>query len=281
MKYQTGIKTLLIFTAFTFALALFGTKALASDYKYKVLDPRYNPSAEQIAERNIPPVQEVLPDEEKKGFDFLRFLSIIALISFPAFIITLSVKAFKEITEDIPGRISEENKPEKEKEQQTLGNIKIQPKPKAEKDFSLEDLADTEDIENINFDNLKIMPDKRIDEKAQNMPVSIKQMMENTDEKYKHTTSPLHKKNPMLLNTAPLTKNKGLCLVEYNQKYSLIGYINNEIFLLNQFDYVNSNEIRSRLSEKVDNKDRYIVRLGDYKALVEVSDKDMSLLLEL
>ena len=85
----------------------------------------------------------------------------------------------------------------------------------------------------------------------------------------------------MLLNTAPLTSNKGFCLVEYNQKYSLIGYINNEIFLLNQFSSVYTNEIRSRLSETVGNKDRYIVRLGNYKALVEVSESKMNVLLEL
>lgn len=51
--------------------------------------------------------------------------------------------------------------------------------------------------------------------------------------------------------------------------------------MLNKFDSLKSSEIRSRLSETVDNKDRYIVRLGEYKALVEVSDKKMELLLEL
>ena len=96
-----------------------------------------------------------------------------------------------------------------------------------------------------------------------------------------YATSPVVKKNPMLLNTLHLTKNKGFCLVEYNKKYSLIGYINNEIFLLNQFDNVSSVEIRSRLSETIDNKDRYIVRLGGYKALIEVSDSDMNLLVNL
>ena len=85
----------------------------------------------------------------------------------------------------------------------------------------------------------------------------------------------------MLLNTSVLGTDKGLCLVEYNQKYSLIGYIGNEIFMLNQFDSINSSEIRSRLSDSNELRDRYIVRLGDYKALVEVSDKKMNLLLEL
>ena len=88
-------------------------------------------------------------------------------------------------------------------------------------------------------------------------------------------------KNPLLITNAKLANNKGLCLVEFKKKYSLIGYINDEIFMLNKFDSLKSSEIRSRLSETVDNKDRYIVRLGEYKALVEVSDKKMELLLEL
>ena len=98
----------------------------------------------------------------------------------------------------------------------------------------------------------------------------------------KFFSSPVQKaQNPMLLNTSPLASNKGLCLVQYNSKFSLIGYINDDIFMLNQFDNVNSSEIRSRLSESTSSRDRYIVRLGDYKALVEVTDTKMNLLLEL
>ena len=85
----------------------------------------------------------------------------------------------------------------------------------------------------------------------------------------------------MLLNTAPLTKNKGLCLVEYENKYSLMGYINKKVFVLNQFDSVKSCEIRPRLTEKNGNKDRYLVRLGSYKGLIEVSDSEMNLLINL
>ena len=51
--------------------------------------------------------------------------------------------------------------------------------------------------------------------------------------------------------------------------------------MLNQFNAINGTEIRARLSETLAGKDRYIVRLGDFKALVEVSDKNMKMLLEL
>lgn len=276
MNDRTGIKKTFIFTALVFTLTatllILNQSAQASDYQYKVLDPKYNPAAEQLLEGNIPPVQEVLPDEQNDGFDFGRFLAILAAVSFPIFIISLAVKTFKEITEEVPGRTKKteekafENNDEKNKkvENQTIGNIKIETTSKNEEPITI-----------------KSTPKKEVTKKSIQTNHNIEDIITAEKLAQNYATAPVTKKNPMLLNTAKLTSNKGLCLVEYNQKYSLIGYINNEIFLLNQFNSVNSNEIRSRLSETVDNKDRYIVRLGSYKALVEVSDTDMNLLLNL
>ena len=93
-------------------------KALASDYQYKVLDPKYNPSAEELADGKVHTVEELTPIKSKKGFDFGTFFAILAMIAFPMFIISLAVKTFKEVTEDVPGR--------KQQEEQILGNIKIE-----------------------------------------------------------------------------------------------------------------------------------------------------------
>lgn len=285
MNYLTGIKNLLILTAFTFIITSFAfvQNALASDYQYKILDPKYNPSAEKIMEGNIPPIEEVRLENTNHGFDFGLFLAILAAVTFPIFVISVAAKTFKQVTEDIPGRVTDkkeleelaalQNKNRKStKARQILGNVKIPPSSNQKPQNNLQNAQVTRPIPR----NTNVTKSTTVSPKTKQM---LK--MHPAQGKAQTATSPVGKKNPMLLNTAPLTSNKGFCLVEYNQKYSLIGYINNEIFLLNQFSSVYTNEIRSRLSETVGNKDRYIVRLGNYKALVEVSESKMNVLLEL
>ena len=308
-----SIKKILLF--FCLTLTIFFTanvKSFASDYQYKVLDPKYNPQAEELLNGTLSNVPEVELKEPKK-FDFGSFFAIFALVVFPIIIISLAVKTLKEIAEEVPGR-----------ENQDTGNITI----KAQNDTSAKkeiqkDVQDkkpsytTQDkksvvqkqnttpiqhsapVNNQVPVNSKMINTVKKDVRAasdtivrktqirpampQKPPSQKEKLPQNANISIsKYFSSPEQKaKNPMLLNTSLLSKNKGLCLVEYNKKYSLIGYINNEIFMLNQFDSVQTSEIRSRLSESVDSKDRYIVRLGDYKALVEVSDTKMKLLLEL
>lgn len=297
MKYRTGIKNLLIFTAFILISFAFGIKADASDYQYKILDPKYNPSAEKIMEGNIPPIEEIKLEKERQGFDFGLFIAIFAAVTFPIFVISVAVKTFKEVTEDVPGRIKDkkelkeldeikEKSKKAQKPKQIIGNVKIPPTSKSNmtKVQTKKNPQVTNNIKNANITK----PISRNSNVTKSTTVSSKtnQMLKKQTSKGNFATNfasskSIDKKNPMLLNTAPLTSNKGFCLVEYNQKYSLIGYIGNEIFLLNQFSSVNTSEIRSRLSESVDSKDRYIVRLGNYKALVEVSESKMNVLLEL
>ena len=269
MNINTKIKFILIFTAFVLSFAFAGFRAEASDYQYKILDPRYNPSAEKLAEGNIPPVEEVQIDETQRGFDFGKFLAIIAVIAFPTFVVSMAFKTFKKVMEEVPGReveIAETKEEEKnEKQEQVIGNIKIP----------------AENISEKKEEKSQPQLQKTAVKEPAVSNANIEKALQKEQKTSGYATSPVVKKNPMLLNTLHLTKNKGFCLVEYNKKYSLIGYINNEIFLLNQFDNVSSVEIRSRLSETIDNKDRYIVRLGGYKALIEVSDSDMNLLVNL
>ena len=141
MNYRTGIKILLIFTAFLFTSIAFSPRALASDYQYKVLDPKYNPQAELIQEGSIPPIVEVQDEYDSEGFDFKRFFAIVAAIVFPMFIVSLVFRTFREVTEDVPGRTKEEKeeseiqikqeKTSKNQKRQTIGNIKInQPQAK-------------------------------------------------------------------------------------------------------------------------------------------------------
>ena len=90
-------------------------QSFASDYQYKVLDPKYNPQAEELLKGTLSGISEIELQEPKK-FDFGNFFAIFALVVFPIIIVTLAVRTFKEITEEVPGR-----------EKQNTANITIEP----------------------------------------------------------------------------------------------------------------------------------------------------------
>ena len=293
MNYKKITKFLLFFCiALTMSFVL-SLESFASDYKYKVLDPKYNPSAQDLIEGKLSsPTDEYLPVPTSKKFDFKVLFAAAALIIFPTVIFYVAAKALKQVSNT------------SESENQTIGNITISKKDEEDNiENPLQNKCDNEDEDNTsnNINNLKaqecesekqnIKSDSAIIQEEiktvkniiPSKPKEIRANNKHIDETVKqYFTSPISKiPNPMLLNTAPLGKNKGFCIVEYNKKYSLIGYINNEIFMLDQFENLKNYEIRSRLTESQNSKDRYIVRFGEYKALVEVSEANMSLLLEL
>ncbi len=273
MNHRTGMKILLYFCISLIIFFTANTVSFASDYQYKILDPKYNPQAEEIMKGNIPPIEEVKLPEENKGFDFKLLFSIFVLVTFPIVIVTLAAKSYKKIFDEVPGR-------EPIEEKQVIGNIKI---PEKDKQIEKQEQKEIKKISETKINNIQKTVYKAELKSSKPRITPEKKIPQTTGKSInKYFSSPIEKvKNPMLLNTSVLSSNKGICLVEYNKKYSLIGYINNEIFMLNQFNAINGTEIRARLSETLAGKDRYIVRLGDFKALVEVSDKNMKMLLEL
>ncbi len=238
--------------------------ASASDYKYKVLDPKYNPEAQQLIDGTLPP-ERTMYVEEKEKFDFGTFLAIFALITFPLAIVYIAVKTFKDVMSDCS------------EEEQIPDNIEIEKNTQKEvDDDNLPYNIPASARQPYRTDNLSLnleIPSSKHSINTKEIPNSFVQ---------KYFSAPIEKaKNPILLYTSPLSSNKGFCLVEYNGKFSLIGYINDDIFLLNQFDCIKTKEIRARLSETKKSKERYIIKLDDYRALVEVSDKKMNLLVNL
>lgn len=281
MNHRKITKVLLFFCivlTMTFVLSL---KSYASDYQYKVLDPKYNPYAQDLIDGKLStPADEYVPASSSKKFDFAALFAAAALVIFPVGVFSFAIKTLKNVS-----NISDT-------ETQSLGNIIISKKEEEEDSDSTQETVEIVDevIEEVVtsesktiVEETKCPTDKSVTQPAVAEKKETNKSNTSIDESLKkYFTSPVSKiPNPMLLNTSPLTRNKGLCVVEYNKKYSLIGYINNEIFLLDQFENLKNYEIRSRLTESKNSTDRYIVRLGEYKALVEVSDADMSLLLEL
>ena len=85
-----------------------------------------------------------------------------------------------------------------------------------------------------------------------------------------------------VLSKVDLTDSSGFYLVNFENFSSLIGYINEEIFVLKTFDVFVNNEIYVKVAEQLSDKIyRYIVKVGLYKMVIEVTDKKMSHLIDL
>lgn len=70
-------------------------------------------------------------------------------------------------------------------------------------------------------------------------------------------------------------------LVDYDEKTSLVGQIDDEIFVLKNFDFKVDDKLQARLNEQKGNTSSYMTRVGNFKALVEVTPDNMNLLIEL
>lgn len=78
-----------------------------------------------------------------------------------------------------------------------------------------------------------------------------------------------------------IDKKKGFYLVNFEDTTALVGYIDDEIFILKRFNEIIYDSIQARLSEKKKHSSNYIARVGDFKALIEVTPGKMNLLIEL
>ena len=81
----------------------------------------------------------------------------------------------------------------------------------------------------------------------------------------------------------PIDEKRGLSLINYHNTDALIGYIGSKITVLKKFAKSdNAVNLSVRVHEKLSfDKTQYMVRIGQFKGIVEVTDTDVKLLLDL
>lgn len=84
-----------------------------------------------------------------------------------------------------------------------------------------------------------------------------------------------------MLNEVKINDKTGLYLVNYDNTSSLVGHIADEYFVIKNFDGIVNGNIILKQAEKTKDSERYLVRIGRNKMIVEVSDKSMSRLIDL
>ncbi len=75
-----------------------------------------------------------------------------------------------------------------------------------------------------------------------------------------------------LLSELHISPNKGFYLTTINDTFSLFGFVNDNVFLLKNFNDLSQINLQARFYDKNGNNDIYIVKLDSYKAMVEISD---------
>ena len=85
---------------------------------------------------------------------------------------------------------------------------------------------------------------------------------------------------PKLISKAEIDTNKGFYLIQYEGEIALVGYIKDNVFVLNKFSRIFKPNLQARLNERQELCSNYLVRVDGYKALVQVSATSMKVLIE-
>jgi len=134
----------------------------------------------------------------------------------------------------------------------------------------------------IELDNLNDISDLEptVDEVYKSAPYAeeIEAISSNIEINETKATNPIE---PTLINHAKISKTKGFYLVRYEDEVALMGYINEQIFLLHNFNNKRPSFVQTRLTEKKKGSEVYLVRTENFKSLIKVTKDNMQTVLNL
>ena len=99
-------------------------------------------------------------------------------------------------------------------------------------------------------------PKKKVEKKSLNQPLQVE-------------------KHAELLSVLNITPNKGFYLTTVDDTFALFGFINENVFLFKKFSDLSQINLQARFYDKKGDNDVYIVRLDNYKAMIEISNTSM------
>lgn len=217
------------------------------------------------------------------------YLDILVKISLVLFILLLALrqmyKTFKKPV--IKGQTKQNARKEIDEDSEELVTTQNRVKPKSQFDEEVERLSKQETTQSTINENNSIESEDFINEIMNENQNEEDDEYEDEDFDYDFDYDEegeieeiIDDSIPKLISTMPISKNKGFYLVKYDGSTALIGYIRDEIFVINKFDKIYNTNLQARLNERKKNKSNYLVRIDNYKALVEVSETNMKVLIE-
>lgn len=133
-----------------------------------------------------------------------------------------------------------------------------------EEEISIDELFGEEEVYPENFE-------EPIQETAQEPYATYEELQEEQEEE----------EDELIKSEFSIDDEKGFYLVDFEDTTTLVGHIADEIFVLKKFDKKINAPLQARVDEQKGNSTNYMTRVGNFKALVEVTPQNMNLLIEL
>ena len=129
-------------------------------------------------------------------------------------------------------------------------------------------LQQTASIQKLSKTRTKTNPVTKRQETAEGLDIpAVEELFPKKEEQKKEQDN-----RAELLSELHITPNKGFYLTTINDSFSLFGFVNDNVFLLKNFEDLSQINLQARFYDKNGDNDIYIVRLDTYKAMVEISD---------
>ena len=183
--------------------------------------------------------------------------------------------------EDFANNLMQDNEEIIQQEQNT--------EPVEEQDY--EEAFDDEPIisdENNVLDLSDYKQTVKIHDEVNNRDVIDEDISEQTEQNYTEDTIEEPEDNSVVLENGlkvisqvNLKKNAGLYMIDYEGKSSLIGFKNDNYYVLKNFEEMPKKELQARLYDKVGRKEQYLVKLGSEKMIVEFNQKEIKHVMDL
>ena len=84
-----------------------------------------------------------------------------------------------------------------------------------------------------------------------------------------------------VISQVQIKKNAGLYMVDYEGTHALIGFKNDDYYVLKNFEEAPKKELQARLYDKNGRKEQYLVKLGREKMIVEFNQKEIKHVMDL
>lgn len=176
---------------------------------------------------------------------------------------------FTEAEEEVPSFYEQEQTEPEEEEMPSIYE-EFGTETEIENEISIDELFGDEDYEEFNENNINI-----IEEIPWTQEIAEPQQEEIYQEEAKEESDQL------VLSTFVIDDTKGFYLVDVEGTTALVGHIGEEIFILKRFDDSIQGEIQARLNEKGANFATFMIKVENFKGIVEITPSNMKLLIEL
>ena len=165
--------------------------------------------------------------------------------------------------------------------QQDTNNIEV---PLYEEPIEIKEEIETPQTFANEFENVSEVLDQEEPLEKQEEPQSVVSVEDTTQEEEIEEIEQEEEPyiEPELISSVEIAPNRGFMIIDQQGKKALFGYIKEDVYLLYNFrEFISSNDITFRMSEKQDDKAFFIVKIDKVKLLVRVTNAEMKLELEM